>query len=98
MSSQRIERRLREFQHRLTSLRSSLAVLEEQLAVWTEHYDDARLRSLMSETPQSDHEFGEIRRHYDLAVREQGRLRAEIDEVVRERDELLREWTPKEVS
>jgi len=98
MSSQRIERRLRDIQHRLSTLRSSLAVLDEQLVAWTEQYDDARLRSLMSETPQSEQEFGEIRRHFDLAVREQSRLRAEIDHVVQERDELLREWTPKEVS
>lgn len=98
MSGLRVERGLRDVQRRLSAARESLRILVEQLDVWTEDYEDARLRSLMSETPQSEHEFGEIRRHYDLAVRERQRLEHEIASLVTERDELLREWTPKEVS
>ena len=73
-------------------------VLDEQLAVWTEALEDARLRALMAETPQSDHDLAEIRRHFDVAQRERDRRRGEIEQLVEERDRLLREWTPKEVS
>ena len=73
-------------------------MLDEQVAVWTDAFEDARLRSLMSETPQADHDFAEVRRHYDVACRERERRHLEISQMVEERDKLLREWSPKEVS
>lgn len=66
--------------------------------MWTDSYDEARLRSLMSETPLSDHELTEVRRHYEIAVRERDRLASEVGELARERDRLLREWSPGEAS
>ena len=73
-------------------------VLDEQFDVWTEAFEDARLRSLMAETPQSDKDLAEARRYFDVARRERERRSVEIDQLVSERDRLLREWTPKEVS
>ena len=73
-------------------------MLDEQVAVWTDAYEDSRLRALMSETPQADHDFAEVRRHYDVARRERERRQVEINQMVEERDKLLREWSPKEVS
>ena len=98
MSSQRVTRRLQDLQDRLTSTRESLRVLDEQLAAWTEAYDDARLRSLMAETPQSDHDLSDVRRHFDVTQRECTRQKAEVELMVLERDRLLREWTPEGVS
>ena len=97
MPSQRLTRRLEDLQRRIERARESARILDEQLAVWTEAFEEARLRSLMSETPQSDHELADIRRHYDVARRERERRGLEIDQMVQERDRLLREWTPKEV-
>jgi outer membrane protein TolC len=73
-------------------------VLDEQLAVWSEAYEDARLRALMAETPQSDHDLADVRRHFDVASHERDRQNAEVVKMVQERDRLLREWSPKEVS
>ncbi len=95
--SQRVTRRLQELQRRLSAARESVRILDEQLEVWTEAFEDARLRSLMSETPQSDFDLADVRRHYDVARKERDRRTREIDEIVSERDRLLREWTPKEV-
>ena len=97
MSSQRVARRLQDLQRRIVVVRESCQVLDEQLAVWTEAFEDARLRSLMAETPQSDHDLADVRRHYDVAKRERDRRGLELDQMVSERDRLLREWTPKEV-
>lgn len=94
MTSARVTKRIEDVQRRLAAARESARVFDEQLAVWTEAYEDARLRSLMAETPQADHDFAEIKRHYDVARREHDRHVAEIAELVGERDRLLREWNP----
>lgn len=98
MTKQRVTRRLLDVQRRLAAARESFRILDEQLAVWTEAFEDARLRSLMSETPQADHDLADIGRHYEVAKRERDRQSREIAEMVLERDRLLREWDPKEVS
>jgi hypothetical protein len=94
----RATRRLQDMQRRLAAAREEMKVLDEQLEVWTDAFEDARLRALMSETPQADHDLAEIRRHYDVARRERERRLAEINNMVAERDRMLREWSPKEVS
>ena len=98
MSSQRVTRRLQDLQRRISDVREGCRVLDEQLAVWSESLEDARLRSLMAETPQSDHDLADVRRHHDVAQRERDRRGAEIEQLIAERDRLLRDWTPKEVS
>lgn len=96
MAVQRAERRLQDIQRRIAAARDSYRILDEQLVVWAEAFEDARLRSLMSETPQAEHDLAEIRRHYDVAQREHERQTIEIADMVRDRDRLLREWDPKE--
>jgi hypothetical protein len=85
-------------QRQIAAAREEVRVLDEQLVVWTEAFEEARLRALMSETPQADHELADVRRHYDVAVKERERRQGEIAQMVQERDRLLREWSPKEVS
>jgi hypothetical protein len=92
-----VTRRLKDVQRRIESAREELRVLTEQLDVWTDAFEDARLRALMSETPQADHDLADVRRHYDVTRREHDRRVVEIDQMVEERDKLLREWSPKEV-
>ena len=97
MSLTKGARRIEDVQRRIAAARESCRVLDEQLAVWTESFEEARLRALMSETPQADHDFAEVRRHFDVAHRERERREAEIQQMILERDRLLREWSPKEV-
>ena len=54
-----LERRIRDVHARLVRAREELAVLDEQLAVVADAAEDARLRSLVSETPLATHEYAE---------------------------------------
>ena len=62
-----LERRIRDVHDRLVRARQELAVLDEQLAVVADEAEEARLRSLVSETPLAAHEYAEVdaarRRH-----------------------------------
>ena len=51
--------------------------------------EDARLRSLVSETPLATHEYGEVRRHADAMARARDALIATVTELEQRRDELL---------
>jgi hypothetical protein len=84
-----LERRIRDVHARLVRARQELAVLEEQLAVVSDEAEDARLRSLVSETPLAGHEYSEVRRHADAMARAREALRASIDELTQRQDELL---------
>lgn len=96
MGTRLLKRRLEDVQRRLSAARESLGVLEEQVAVWNEALDDARIRSLVSETPLQAHEYSELSRHVAAANAEMHRRSDEVRSLLVERDELLREWTPKE--
>jgi hypothetical protein len=91
-----VKRRLEDVQRQLSQARESLAVLEEQVAVWNDALDDARIRALVSETPLQSKEYDELSRHVHVANEEMKRRSMEVRELVTQRDELLREWTPKD--
>ncbi len=71
-------------------------MLEEQVLVWNDALEDARIRALVSETPLQAQEYEELSRHVAVANAELTRRRAEVEDLIRERDELLRTWTPKD--
>lgn len=96
MGSRLIKRRLDDVQRQLAQARESLAVLEEQVAVWNDALDDARIRALVSETPLQSREYDELSRHVMVANAEMKRRAQEVREFISARDELLREWTPKD--
>ena len=89
MSRTLIERRLTEVHRRLQRAREELGVVDEQLASLTADADDARLRSLVSETPVADHEFREAQRHADAMARSRAAVLESIAELERAQDELL---------
>jgi hypothetical protein len=64
-------------------------VLEEQLVVLNDAADDARIRSLVSETPQAGHDYSDAQRTADAANRVRGSVLATIGELERRQDELL---------
>lgn len=84
-----VERRLRDLHGRLVRARQELAVLDEQLAAVSEEAEDARLRSLVSETPLATHEYTEVQRHADAMARARAALSATVEGLERRRDELL---------
>ena len=69
--------------------RQELAVLDEQLLVLNDAADDARIRSLVSETPLAGHEYSDAQRHADAVTRARAALIVDIGELERKQDELL---------
>ena len=84
-----LERRLTEVADRLRQLRDELGVADEQLAHLAEAADDARLRSLVSETPLAEHEHREAQRHADAMQRHRDEVVAAITRLEHTQDELL---------
>jgi hypothetical protein len=89
MAKTLLERRLIDVSDRLKRLRAELAVAEEQCAFLAAEAEDARLRSLVSETPLADAEAHEMLRHADAQARQRDTLRRSIAELEHEQDALL---------
>src|SRR5665213_2340445 len=96
MGSRQQKRHLEDLQRRLTSARESLAILQEQVLVWNDALDNARIRALVSETPIQTQEYNDLSRHVVAANAEMQRRSSEVRSLTVERDELLREWNPKD--
>ena len=97
MSRARVERRLSEVSDRLRELRAELSIVDEQLAQLSDEADDARLRSLVSETPLAEREHREAARHADAMTRHRDEIVADIARLEAQQDELLdrmlEEWS-----
>lgn len=89
MSRSSVERRLSQVSERLRQLREELAVSAEQLDHLADAADDARLRSLVSETPVADHDHRQAERHAEAMRRHRGKVEAEIARLERDQDALL---------
>jgi hypothetical protein len=74
---------------RLKRLRAELAVTGEQLAFLEEEAEEARLRALVAETPLTDAEARDARRHADALGRHRDALVLSIADLQREQDALL---------
>jgi hypothetical protein len=84
-----LQRRLIDVSDRLKRLRAELAVTDEQCAFFEAEAEDARLRSLVSETPMADAEAREVRRHADAQARQRDTLRRAVSELEAEQNALL---------
>ena len=83
------ERRLFEVASQLRSAREELALVDEQLEAFAEAADEARVRSLVSETPLAQREFTEAQRHADAMARTRQALADRVAELARSQDDLL---------
>jgi hypothetical protein len=86
-----VERRLSGVGQRLRSLREELAVIDEQLAQLDDEADDARIRSLVSETPLAEREHHEAERHAAAMAARRREVLASITELEQRQDALLDE-------
>ena len=84
-----LERKLRDTAKQLKRLRGDLAVLQEQVEHFSTEADDARLRSLVSETAMAGREHRDAERHAEAMRRQQGKLTSEIDRLEALQDDLL---------
>jgi hypothetical protein len=86
-----VERRLSGVGQRLRSLREELAVIDEQLAQLDDEADDARIRSLVSETPLAEREHSEAERHAAAMAARRQEVLTSISELEERQDALLDE-------
>ena len=84
-----LERRLRDVSSQLKGLRRELALTDEQLAQLSDEADDARLRSLVSETPIAEREHREAARHAEAMGRHRTDVVASIERLEQQQDDLL---------
>jgi len=84
-----IERRLAHVGAESHTLREELKILEEQLQHFVDEADDARIRSLVSETPQAvvDHReaakaVGAVKRDRDARLKRLAKLEAKQDSLL----------------
>jgi chromosome segregation ATPase len=84
-----LERRLSDVATQLKGLRRELAVTDEQLAQLADEADDARLRSLVSETPLAEREHREAARHAEAMKRHRTDVVESIQRLEEQQDDLL---------
>ena len=84
-----IMRKLSETQSRLADTRVQLAMVQEQFDALDEAAEELRLRNLVTETPQSEHDYREMRRAADVLEAARLRFQEQIDELEVTRDRLL---------
>src|SRR5258708_39944944 len=84
-----LQRRLVDVSDRLKRMRAERAVTEEQLSFLEDEAEDARMRALVAETPLTDAEARDARRHADALARHRDGLATSIGELQREQDTLL---------
>jgi chromosome segregation ATPase len=86
-----VERRLSGVGQRLRSLRDELAIIDEQLAQLDDEADDARIRSLVSETPLAEREHHDAERHAAAMAARRQEVLTSIAELEQRQDTLLDE-------
>lgn len=84
-----VERRLSQVHGRLRKARQELAVVDEHLAALAEDADEARIRSLVSETPLAERELEAAERHVEAMVRSRQAVLTSIGDLERAEDQLL---------
>jgi hypothetical protein len=86
-----VERRLSGVGQRLRSLREELAIIDEQLVQLDDEADDARIRSLVSETPLAGREHHDAERHAAAMAARRQEVLTSIAELEQRQDALLDE-------
>jgi chromosome segregation ATPase len=85
----RLERQLRDVSARLKQTREELNIATEQLAVFRDQAEEARVRSLVSETPIAEQEYRENQRHAQVMERHHAELTAQAGRLDDEQSGLL---------
>ncbi|MEM9038836.1 MAG: hypothetical protein AAGD33_02955 [Actinomycetota bacterium] len=89
MASWLVERRLSKTAGRLRTLRSELAVIDEQLRHLDDDADDQELRAMVAETSAAVRDARQARGHVDAMRRHRERVVVEIETLEQRQDELL---------
>ena len=89
MPQRLLKKKLTDTSLRLRQLQEELKVAEEQLVHFSDEADEARLRSLVSETPLADQKHREANKHAESMRKHKNMLQTEIERVEALQDEVL---------
>ncbi|MGH9303283.1 MAG: hypothetical protein ACRDZ5_02600 [Acidimicrobiales bacterium] len=81
--------RLNEVHADLIAARRELEIIEEQLVIFDDTAEDARVRSLVAESPLAGQEWREAKRHAEAMQRGREAAKSRVAELERARDDLL---------
>lgn len=95
MPQRLLKKKLADTALRLRQLREELKVAEEQLTHFSDEADEARLRSLVSETPLADQKHREANKHAESMRKHKNMLQNEIERVEALQNELLDQMDSK---
>ena len=95
MPQRLLKKKLADTALRLRQLREELKVAEEQLTHFSDEADEARLRSLVSETPLADQKHREANKHAESMKKHKNMLQNEIERVEALQNELLDQMDSK---
>ncbi len=84
-----VERRLSQVSLRMKSLRTELAVIDEQMLHLADDADDQAIRALVSETAGASFDARDARRHVDALAKHRAHVVDEIASLELRQDELL---------
>ncbi len=84
-----VERRLSQVSVRMKSLRTELAVIDEQMLHLADDADDQAIRALVSETAGASFDARDARRHVDALAKHRAHVVDEIASLELRQDELL---------
>ncbi len=90
-----VERKLTETTSRLRKAREELAILNEQGDFFEDESQDARIRSVIAETPGAAGHHNEAQRHVTAMARARLDVSERIIELQRQQDELLDKLSAK---
>ncbi len=93
MGNRLIERRLSKVGSRLKSLRSELAVIDEQLLYLGDDADDQAIRAMVAETASSSFEARSAKGNYANMRKHRVKVVEEIAELEQRQDDLLDQMT-----
>ena len=97
MPQRLLKKKLEDTSLRLRQLREELKVAEEQLIHFSDEADEARLRSLVSETPLAEQKHREANKHAESMRKHKNMLQNEIERVEALQDQLLDQIGLKDV-
>lgn len=95
MPQRLLKKKLADTALRLRQLREELKVAEEQFTHFSDEADEARLRSLVSETPLADQKHREANKHAESMRKHKNMLQNEIERVEALQNELLDQMDSK---
>ena len=90
-----VERKLTDTASRLRKAREELAILNEQGDFFVEEAEDARIRSVIAETPGAVGNHNEAQRHVNALAKARLSVSTRIIELQRRQDELLDKLSSK---